>query len=95
MIERDVIVDKKAIKGYEIDLPNAKLVLLAAPKGYVMCGYLSIEAADKFNDCAAIVKGVRSIDEMLSKEVFSVSIAAAKAGIKPGMTGLEAVSLMF
>jgi len=94
MIERDILINDKVIKGYEIELPNAKLILLAAPKGYVMCGYLNIEASDKFNDCAAVVKGVRSIDELLAKEVFSVSVAAGKKGIKPGMTGLEAISLM-
>jgi uncharacterized protein YunC (DUF1805 family) len=59
-----------------------------------MCGYLNIESADKFNDSAAIIKGVNSIEELLEKPVSLTSKGAQKAGIKPGMTGLQAISMM-
>jgi len=90
----DITIGNTTVKGYEIELPNAILVLVAAPKGYVMCGYLNIEASDKFKDVAAIVKGVSSVDELLAKEVSVVSAEAIKTGIKPGMSGRQAVSLM-
>lgn len=92
---KELNVNGKTAIGYEIDLPNAKLVLVVAQKGYIMCGYLSPEAADKFNDCAAIVKGVKSIDEILLKSVSWVSNSAADAGIIAGMSGFEALTRMF
>ena len=80
--------------GYEIDLQHAKLILAVAPKGYVMCGYLNMAGADKFNDLAAIVKGVNSIEDLLSKEISEVSKLAAAKGIKPGMTGRQALTFL-
>jgi uncharacterized protein YunC (DUF1805 family) len=57
-----------------------------------MCGYLDMQASDRFSDFAVIVKGVKSIDELLSKEVSEVSKQASSIGIKAGMTGREALS---
>jgi uncharacterized protein YunC (DUF1805 family) len=94
MITRDLIINDTMLHGYEIELKNAMLVVLTAPKGFIMCGYLNVEAADKFKDIAAIVRGIRSIDELLAAEISTVSIEAAKVGIKVGMTGKQAISLM-
>lgn len=94
MQTKDISIKGEIVKGYQIDLPNARLIAIVAKNGYLMCGYLNIEASDKFNDCAAVVKGVSSIDELLSKEVSAVSSAAMEKGIKPGMLGFNAISLM-
>jgi uncharacterized protein YunC (DUF1805 family) len=89
-----ISINNTIVMGYEIELPNAKLIIATAPKGYVMCGYLNMEAADRFNDLAAIVKGVNSVEDLLSREVSAVSKQAAVIGIKPGMTGREALSCL-
>jgi len=34
-----------------------QLVLVVAEKGYVICGYLNMETAEKLGDCAAVVTG--------------------------------------
>lgn len=81
--------------GYMIDMPNAKLVLAVAAKGYLICGYLNMETAEKLGDCAAVVTGVKNIDDLLAKSVVKVSVSAKNMGIEPGMTGLEALSKMF
>jgi len=94
MVIKEVIINNTALKGYEIELPRAMLVVLRAPRGFVMCGYLNIDAADKFNDIAAIVRGIKTIDELLEKDVSAVSKAASEAGITVGMTGRQAISLM-
>ena len=89
-----ISINETIIAGYEIELQNAKLILAVAPKGYVMCGYLNMAGADKFGDLAAIVKGVNSVEDLLSKPVSEVSKLAAASGIKAGMTGREALSCL-
>jgi len=42
----------------------------------------------------AIVTGVKTPDDMLSAKVIAASNAAAKLGIKEGMTGKEALLFM-
>ena len=70
------------------------LLVIYAPKGVLGCGYLSLTAAEKFSDPLAIVTGVRTYDDMLRAEVKQVSTAAAALGVKPGMTGREALLMM-
>ncbi|MFH1368701.1 MAG: DUF1805 domain-containing protein [Elusimicrobiota bacterium] len=95
MDTKEIKIGDKIVQGYEIKMPNAMLVLAIAAKGYVICGYLNMETADKLGDCAAVVTGVSSIDELLSKNVVKVSASAKVKGIEPGMSGLSALSKMF
>lgn len=80
--------------GYEIELYNTNLVLVNAPRGFVMCGYLNMAAAEKIGDIAALVRGVKTVDELFAAKVEEVSTAAAKIGVKIGMTGKEALEKM-
>ncbi len=95
MKTQDVVIGDRAAKGYEIDLPGAPLILIQAPQGFVMCGYLDIRSVDKFNAAAAVVRGVKSIDELLAKPVTDVSLEGEKRGIKPGMSGRDALLKLF
>ena len=87
----ELTIGPKKATGFEIDLPGAPLLVARAAKGFVMCGYLNVAAADKFNAAAAVVRGVKTIDELLAKPVTDVSAAAAALGVTPGMTGREAL----
>ena len=65
------------------------MLILLCEKGYIMCGYLNKEAADKFEDAAAVVGG-SSFDEILANPVKAVTSKAAELGVEVGMTGLQA-----
>lgn len=92
MKTRDVQVGSSVAQGFEVDLwPGAPLVAVRGAKGFVMCGFLDIRSADKFNAAAAVVRGVQNVDELLQKPVTDVSAAAQRLGVRPGMTGLEAL----
>lgn len=93
MKSQEISLGGKTAVGHQIDLPGAPLVVAQAAKGFVMCGYLDLAAADKFNAAAAVVRGVKSVDELLDKPVAAVSQAAAKLGAAPGMTGRQALAL--
>ena len=83
----------KAVQGLRIQEPGGKghpnMLLLLCEKGYIMCGYLNKEAADKFEGAAAVVGG-SSFDEILANPVKAVTAKAAELGVEVGMTGAQA-----
>ncbi|MFA5859774.1 MAG: DUF1805 domain-containing protein [Elusimicrobiota bacterium] len=92
--ERQVVIGGITFKGYELKLQTKVLITIIAPKGYLICGYLDIQAAEKFGDTAAVITGVSTVNEMLDKPVVKVTSAASKLGLTPGMTGRDALKLL-
>ncbi len=88
----DVELDGKKGVGMEITLPKANLVLVKGTKGFVMCGYLNVDVAEKMGEAAAVVRGVKTVDDLLKANVAAVTAAAQKRGVKVGMTGKEALT---
>lgn len=90
----EITLDEKKYKGYIIPTTNASMLMILAKSGMLACGYIKVETADKLGDALAIVTGVNSYADMLSKGVVSVSKAAADMGVEIGMTGREALAKM-
>lgn len=89
-------VEGKTALGLKVALPNSPpLVAVVAEKGFVMCGFLDVKAAEKLDVVAAMVSGVRTVDDMLSAKVKAVTSNGKMKGIKRGMKGREAVKLLF
>ena len=84
-------VEGKTVTAVEVALPGAPLVLVAAAKGFVMCGYLSVEAAAKLGVAAVRVRGVKTVDDLLKAPVDSASEAALQLGVTAGMLGRDAL----
>lgn len=84
----------KEFTAYSIPTTNTFVLIIGAEKGFLGCGYLNVEIANKVGDVCAIVTGVKTPDDMLDAKVVAVSAAAAKLGIKEGMLGKEALLLM-
>jgi len=85
------IGDKTAV-GVRVDLPESPpLLLVVGGKGFVMCGFLNMDAAEKLGVAAATVSGVKSFEDVLEAEVKAVTSKARERGIKPGMRGKEAL----
>ncbi len=59
-----------------------------------MCGYLNLSTAEKMGDRAGMVKGVKTIDDLLKAPIAEATRAAIAAGIVPGMTGKEALEFI-
>lgn len=77
------------VTGYSIDLGKAPLLIIQAKRGYVMCGYLNIIAANKIGDIAGRVTGVKTFEEVLAASIAEVSENARKAGLHEGMNARE------
>ncbi|MEM2815639.1 MAG: DUF1805 domain-containing protein [Candidatus Bathyarchaeia archaeon] len=82
--------------GVKVELPESPpLLVVVAEKGFVMCGFLNLEVAERLKVAAAVVTGVQSFEDVLNAEVKAVTSRAESLGVKPGMRGLDALRLMF
>jgi uncharacterized protein YunC (DUF1805 family) len=68
--------------GVKVEMKSAPLLLIKTPKGYVMCGYLNMEAAEKLGDIAARVSGVKTFEDALNAQVNALTSQAGQLGIK-------------
>ena len=89
MREEKIQLGKGQVIGHCIDLGNAPLLIMIAKKGYLMCGYLNMNAANKLGDIAGKVTGVKTFDDMLKATVIEVSENAKKEGLHEGMNASD------
>jgi uncharacterized protein YunC (DUF1805 family) len=88
------INDKVAV-GLRVDLPDSPpLLLIVGRTGFVMCGFLNIDVAEKVNVTAAMVSGVKTFEDVLAADIKAVTSKAQMKGIKVGMKGEDAVKLL-
>ncbi len=86
MITKDITVNETVFKAVQIDLSErGKLLMIIGAKGYVMCGYLNINTAQKLGDAACMVTGVKTIDDVLNANIVALTAEAQKLGIEMGM----------
>ena len=87
-----VKVNEKSVLGLKVELPNSPpLLLMVGEKGFVMCGYLNMEVAEKLQVAAAMVSGVKSFQDVLEAEIKAATSKAKELGINIGMKGQEAL----
>lgn len=85
-------VEGKVVLGLKVELPSSPpLLLIVGNKGFIMCGYLNIEVAEKLQVAAAVVSGVKNFDDVLNAEIKAVTSRAKELGINVGLKGREAL----
>jgi Uncharacterized conserved protein len=95
MIEIDTItINGREYETLKVDLDPAPLILVRGKKGFLMCGYLNMEAADKLGAVAVSTSGVKTVDDILNKPVTKISMKARELGVKEGMTGRQALEYL-
>ena len=86
MIEKEIKINNSVFKGIELELcDSSNLLVITGKKGYVMCGYLNINTAQKRNDVACMVTGVKTIEDMLNSKVVALTAKAQSLGISMDM----------
>ena len=89
-------VDGKACLGVKVELPDSPpLLLVVAEKGFIMCGFLNVDAAERLNVAAAMASGVKTFDDVLDAQIKAVTSKAKNFGVEVGMKGVEALKRMF
>ncbi|NWF86973.1 DUF1805 domain-containing protein [Candidatus Bathyarchaeota archaeon] len=88
-------VDGKTCLGVKVELPDSPpLLLIIAEKGFVMCGFLNVEAAERLGVAAAMVSGVKTFEDVLNAQVKAVTDKAKSLSVEVGIKGLEALKCM-
>jgi len=81
----NVEVDGKSFLGLRAQMPELPpLLLIVGGKGFVMCGYLNLDAAEKIGAAAAVVSGVNSFEDVLNAEIKAATSKAKALGLEPG-----------
>jgi uncharacterized protein YunC (DUF1805 family) len=86
-----IIVDGKEFEAWRIATESASILLIKAAHGFIGCGYFDIATANKLNEHVGIVSGVKTFDDMLDAKLVRCSNCAETIGLRPGMTGREAL----
>ncbi len=94
MLIEHIKLEKGFALGLKMDMEHAPLLVIRAGCGFVMCGYLNIDVANKLGDVAVRVTGVKSFEDVLNAKSVDVSEAAKKLGIAIGMSAKEALMKM-
>ena len=81
---KKIRIGKKYIEALCLNLQSKNLILIKGRHGYIMCGYLNMKAAQKFEDAAVKITGISSIEEALKTSVHSCTSSARKLGISKG-----------
>ncbi len=88
-LEAEVLRVKRlegGILGFEVSLPNSPpLIVVLGRRAFVACGLLNIEVAERLNVPCARVVGVRSVEDVLEKEIAEATTRARELGILPGL----------
>lgn len=86
MIKIDKIcVGTWVFQGLKVELKNLPpLLLINGEKGFVMCGYLNIDAAESLGATAAVVSGVKSFEDVLNAEIKTSTTKAKDLGLEQG-----------
>jgi len=91
-----VKVYEKVGMGLRVELPDSPpLLLVVAERGFVMCGFLNVDVAEKSGVAAAVVSGVKSFEDVLDADVKAVTSRAKMLGVEVGMKGVEALKRLF
>lgn len=94
MLVEQIKLENGSALGLKMDMENAPLLVIRAGCGFVMCGYLNMDIANKLGDVAVRVTGVRTFEDVLNAKAVDVSDAARKLGIVVGMPAKEALNKM-
>jgi uncharacterized protein YunC (DUF1805 family) len=99
LIHTKVQLAGKQADGYVIPLGNINLVNVVTDMGMVGCGAFDVSALNNFGYPAARVKpthgsSIATIDDLLDGLIKDANDAAARLGIKAGMSGKEALDLL-
>lgn len=81
---RKISIKGKVLTSFCLPLGEKSLIIIKGSRGYIMCGYLDLNVAEKFKEVAVKITGVNSIEEAVCAKVFSCTSLAEKEGIYKG-----------
>lgn len=93
-MHKEIKAGEATVEALAMQLCDRSLIVLRGSKGYIMCGYLNMEVAEKLKEAAVRITGVSTIEEALEAQVESCSSAAQKLGILRGQPVRDALAII-
>jgi len=93
-VSKKIRIGRGYIQAFLTPLQAKNLILLRGSKGYIMCGYLNLGAAERFKDAAAKISKVSTISQALNSRVMSLTSRARNLGIYKGQPVKEALKII-
>ena len=87
-------LDGNLYETVHIPTEKTSILLVRATGGFVGCGYFDVNVANRVGDAAAIVTGVKTMDDLLAAPIVRLSDRAREAGVTDGMSGRDALKLL-
>jgi uncharacterized protein YunC (DUF1805 family) len=87
-------IDGTDFEAVHVPTEKTNVLLIKAAGGFLGCGYFDVNVANRVGDAAAIVTGVKTVEQMLEAQVVRVSERAEGAGVRVGMSGREALVIL-
>ncbi len=94
VVVKRIVVEGKQYLGVKINLFNVPLLLIKGERGFAMCGYLNVNAADKLGDRAVMVSGVSDFEDMLNAPIKMVSEKLKQEGLREGTVLKDALKYL-
>lgn len=79
---------------YLVPIEPAPLIVIAARRGFVMCGYLDMKVVENMGAAAAKVRGVFNFNDVLNAQIVEATSRAQEMGVCIGMRGKDALERM-
>jgi uncharacterized protein YunC (DUF1805 family) len=88
-------IDGDSFQGLKVELKGLPpLVLIEGDKGFVMCGYLNIDAAECLGATAAVVSGVSSWEDVLNAQIKTATTKAKALGLEPSKVVRDVIAAL-
>lgn len=87
-------INDKSYEGTSIKTEKSSILMIQGATGFLGCGYFDIKTADRLDEIVAIVRGVKTFDDMLDAKVTDISARAKSIGVIEGMSGRKALEKM-
>jgi uncharacterized protein YunC (DUF1805 family) len=99
MKQETIQVGGKTAQGYEISVGPVNLVFATTGDALIGCGLIDPVVLDKLNYPAARLKATNgqfivTVADLLAGEVREANSTAQKLGVKPGLSGQQALEIM-
>ena len=91
---KKIKIGKKSVEAVLFDLASKNLVVIKGQRGYIMCGYLDLKAAEKFKEVAVKITGISTIEAALKASVHSATGQAGRLGIYKGQAVKEVLKII-
>lgn len=81
----------KNLVALRFELCGVPCIVIAGKTGFIGCGAFNVAAFEKFQVPAAVVRGVKTVDDVLAATVAESNRPAHELGVMPGMPVTEAL----